>query len=1000
MARLVTSRYTTPGVYIGQLITPKGGNLAADARVTDYIGRGSRLAVGRNLPIRRSFIFDETLTLPSIPPYETILAYPSDGTKDRPVRVFDSLTGRELRQDEWDFTKVGPYFQKVIISPQTFSPQAVYKIDYQSVSRNINDPLPVGDLRNIKALGNQPDRAQYKDFKDFYVPFSFVSPVADPANFLTDSILTSIFPDGSNLGAGTISQAMTSEFAHDYNRFYELEVVSVGGAPSSFNATFTWKARPYSGGLYAEPPVPLNLAAPAPTFNADETNPPSLEQELEHGIKVSIAFDLGTNFSVGDKFYFNGVGPGLIEFDGRLLNSNQYLLYGPVVASLIGGSTGAVSHAADTDYSGDYNNKYRIECINAGGPFGARFATFVWAAYGETIGANGTFTINEGSSLDVSLSQGIKVSMSFGAGNYVIGDEFDFAILAPRTFYQAKDDRVLSLSISSATNPGADTGVVTGAYSTGTPEGGYGSWTANVNNLIGPSAEEGYFSVKDGLSLAVRNAIRGNINGTSYQASDEFVGSVSSTNQIDWSLTAKIEETRELAGVRTDVTGQITGTAGSLYVTLDNIYDVGSVEIKDSVTLLTVSHVEIPGTRFVQLMSMPVNTIIINYSYRGEEPAPGQLYYLTAEYLRPASLYNNPTLILDRQSGRDFLAPSESNNHLYIMNELAFANNAPACYYTQPQDGDGDGILNTTDVDAALTAHEGISRATDLCLLSLIDSLSASLAVNEKANDPFEKREQMLWVGMPIGTPIGDIDTQDSLVFTARRTLQTTPQSGARGTRVLVAPTQATMTLALDNGVTQSVTLDGSFVAGATSALVNSFADPATTILRKNLSGFDSIQVYTEPQNSILGNASITFMSNQGNSVYRFEEDVTVHSDDEEFQLISATIQKQYVTKVVRREMDSQLISVVLPSPAATIAFIRATLGAILIGILGRGIIANYQDEAGNPREFDSNADIVILRDTSSLTKYDFWYAFWIRTPLKRLFGLYAVNTNDFGQTL
>ena len=70
-ARLTTSRYTVPGVYIGQLIRPGPGNLNADARVCNYIGQGSRLAQIQNSAIRRSFVFDEDLTFPPSAPFET-----------------------------------------------------------------------------------------------------------------------------------------------------------------------------------------------------------------------------------------------------------------------------------------------------------------------------------------------------------------------------------------------------------------------------------------------------------------------------------------------------------------------------------------------------------------------------------------------------------------------------------------------------------------------------------------------------------------------------------------------------------------------------------------------------------------------------------------------------------------------------------------------------------------------------------------------------------------
>ena len=802
-----------------------------------------------------------------------------------------------------------------------------------------------------------------------------------------------MFPDVGNVGSGIANIDIAASFNHNYNRFYALTVIAASGAPGAYQATFEWSATRYSGGRNTLPPTPLYSSVPKPNFISQESDPSSLVVDLELGIKVNISFASG-NFAVGDAFYFNGVGPSLIEWDSRYFNTNQYLTFSAIDATATG--TGSLAYAANNNYIGTYNCKFRLQVTSSGGIAGSRTVTFVWCQYGDLMGPSSIVTVHEATPT-FTLTQGVYLSVVFGAGNFNTGDEFDFDVYAPRIFYGAKDNRVYKLTVSSATNAGADVGAVSGAYSTGTTTGGFGSWSAHVNTLSGVSQQTGFFLLPDNVRLAIRNAMRGNINGTSFATGDLFDAAISSEDVFDWSLTTKVEEIREVSSFLVDITGLVTGTAGTSYIILDNAYLSGTVQVTDQDTSAPISIVELPNTRFVAFITTPTAPIVIDYLYIGEEPSPGQLYYLTANYLRPRTLYNVPTQILDRNDGRLFLGPAETDNFLYIMNELVFDNAAPGAYYTQAYDSDGDGVLQKTDILEALSAHEQVSRPSDLCVLSQFDSLSDSLAINEKANDPFERREQMLWVGAPIGTPIGDIDTPDSLIYLARSTLQVPPQSVAQGTRVLVAPTEATKTILLDNGISQSVTLDGSFVAGATSALVNSFADPAKTILRSTLAGFDTIQVYTVPQNLLIGNASITWMTQIGSGVYRFEEDITVHTMAEEFQLISATTQKQFVTKLIRREMDANLISIVVPNAGAAIAIIKSQLSELLLGLLGRGLIADYQDANGNPRAFDTEKDIVVTRDTSTLTKYNFFYSYYIKAPIKRLFGLYVVNSNDFG---
>ena len=992
-ARLTTSRYTRPGVYIGQLIRPRPGNLSADARVCNYLGRGSELAVGRNLGVRRSFVFEEELILPDSAPFEHVLAYPSNGVKDAPIRVFDSITGLELLTSQWEFVKSGDVFTKVILSPEIYDKNAAYLIDYQSTSRSVSDPLPVQDLRAILRVGLTQDRDQYRDFNDFFIPYTFTGPIADDANSKQDSSLSAIIRDTGNTGPTSNKVETAGAFLHDYNRFYELEVTAISGTSGTFTTDFKWKAVRYSGGRNAAAPIPLDPSGTQPTFTLDETNALSLTQALEFGIQAEFDYASASNFDVGDKFYFNAVGPGLIEFDSRYYNTNQFADVSDVdQLNQEVGSTGVLVTSPKTAYTGDFNLKYQFECIAASGVAPNRQATYIYAIYGDIIAPTGQFTINEGG--DVGLIYGVWLDADFGGSNFVVGDVFEVEALAPREFYQAKDDRNIKLEISSVIFAGADESTILGSFSTGTKEGGFGSFQADTNLLLGSNQETGKIVINDNLTYYMRNAIQGNINGASVINGDLFESAVVSNELIDWRLTSQVEESRETTSVLTDVTGAVTGTAGTPYIVLSNVYASGTVFVVDE-SNIPVSFFEIPGTRFLGLIIAPTETITISYEYRGEEPAPGQLYFMTLTTLRPDEFFNTPQLILERAEGRNLLAPSTADNHLYIMNELAFANGAPGLYVTQPRDADGDGLIVETDVREALLAHSGISRVTDLCLLSFFDNLSDAMAVNETGNDPFQKREQMLWVGAPIGTPIGDIDTPNSLVFLARNTLQVSPQSPAQGTRVLMAPTECSVTIELEGGQSSQVVLDGSFVAGATSALVNSFADPSSTILRRNVTGFDNIQVYSEPEDMILGQASITYMSDLGSSVFRYEEDITIHTIAEEFQLINATTQKQFVTRVVRREMDAALISLVPPSTEAGVATIRATLGGILLGLLGRGLVAPYQNDDGTVREFDPDSDIVVYRDTESLTLYFFAYTFFIKAQIKRIFGLFTVNTND-----
>jgi hypothetical protein len=479
--------------------------------------------------------------------------------------------------------------------------------------------------------------------------------------------------------------------------------------------------------------------------------------------------------------------------------------------------------------------------------------------------------------------------------------------------------------------------------------------------------------------------------------SDQFSFTANDQNTIDWSLVQQREQEFETDDLIVDVNGTVTGIPGQTYIILAEIPEDSTVAVVTTSGLVPVASVEVPGSPFVALPVAPTETVTATYETRGAEPDPGQLYYFTANFLRGTELYNTPILVLDRDDGRTLLGPPSVDNHLHITNELAFDNNVFGAYYIQVADADEDGVFQQTDFKEALIATESVDNITDRVVLSRQDAWGDQLAVNERANDPFARRESLDWFGAPIGTPIGDRQTPDTLRFIADKPLRVFGSSPSHGTRILAGPTQATVNIVLQSGDTVEVTVDGSFVAAALASLTASFADPANTILKKNLAGFQSVQTYTPKENALLGDAGAIYVTDLGNGVIRIEEDTTVDTFAIDFYLISAMVQKQFVTKVVRREMANSVVALIVPSAAAGVGIIKASLSAILLGLLGRGIIGQYEDDQQNVRKFDPEADVVVFRDSADATLYHMFYAYFLRFPIKRVFGLFTVNTNDFG---
>lgn len=245
--------------------------------------------------------------------------------------------------------------------------------------------------------------------------------------------------------------------------------------------------------------------------------------------------------------------------------------------------------------------------------------------------------------------------------------------------------------------------------------------------------------------------------------------------------------------------------------------------------------------------------------------------------------------------------------------------------------------------------------------------------------------------GPAAGTPIGDADTEGSLVSTAKNTLQVFGPSYAHGTRIMVAPRVAKKTMTLsDNTVTQ-VTLDGSFVAAATAACVAGSPTYSQTLLKTKLRGFDYVETFGNSQNLILGAAGLIFFSDAGFGSYTFEEDQTVDKYAAEFHEILPMRQKQDVERIVRREMDASVIGMVPNTQGDATATIASKLMQVLIGLVNTGVLPPYQDESGNARQI-SSADVDVFVDENDPTKYNFLFGFYTRFAIKRLYGLYVTN--------
>lgn len=1005
IATLATTRYVEVGTYIGQFFLPGAGALPNEIRVVCLVGRGDRTIIIKNNQIRRSFVYDEPVIFTAIAPFIATLRYPTDGNQSSPTSLRTG-DGIEISSNKWSYILTMDGYTQIQLIDSAYDPTALYFLSYQSTSRNVIDPIPVitvqqlqatAQVREIQALGVLQDQQEFVEYQDFTGTYEIDPPVGVPSNS-NPSTSFSALNTTAVAGTGTLSLNPSALYSHPYNRLYCVTCTNAVGLAPNRTADFTWTSTPVSFGNHALPPVPLNPVESAPTFTLNEASPSSMTQLLELGVLLD--FDFGaTNFNTSDVFYFQGNGVSLIELDPKLLNTNQFTEFSAIVPTLMPMSTGSVEFQSLTsayNYT-EHNLTFKLKVISATGVTPVRQAVFVWAAYG-TMMASGTFTVDETSPTSFVQplgASGIDISLSFGATQFVAGDMFNFVVTSPRIFYKGKEAvRNTKFTVGAVTYPSTDRTAIAGSFLTDTPEGRYGNWMADT------SVSQGRFEIPDGLRFYIRNPYVSSLvvpvtSGSMLNTGDIFNMQTRFTGGLDFSLLTEDTQTfSNPSEIATDTAGAVTGVVGAKYITLAHM-PVEIISLIEIATSMPITYTQVAGTPYLILptgFGISDGDLMANYRWSGNEPAPGQIYYITASYLRPIEFYNTPFLFLSHTDTQTFLAPSTVRNDLYIGSEICWDYGIFGLFVIQVKDADDDGLYSREDFKVAISAFLQDRRATDLVVLNFFASLPDQLQIINSANDPFELHESLTWIGTPIGTPIGSETDLGSLVFLSRKTLAVYGQSPAHGTRILVGSTRATRTITLQDKTSTSVTLDGSFIAAAMAALNSAFVDPKETILFKTITSFDTMQTYTNPENALLGGNNIVFLSDEGSGVFRLKEDITTDPFSPDTLNINQMVQKQFVTRDIRRTINNSLISMVFPSAETGVITLQSILAARLSSLSGNNLIGYYQDSSGNVRDIDPTTDALVFRDTNDPTLFHIGYNYFLATTAKRVYGLYTVN--------
>lgn len=403
----------------------------------------------------------------------------------------------------------------------------------------------------------------------------------------------------------------------------------------------------------------------------------------------------------------------------------------------------------------------------------------------------------------------------------------------------------------------------------------------------------------------------------------------------------------------------------------------------------------------------PTQTLTVTGT--GLAPVSGSTYFATYTYERPSADYNAPRQFFTLEQALAFTGPVSSTNPLALATEITFRNGAPSVMLVQVNDASNPGSPIPVEFQAALDASAVRSTATDLVVLDTnLDTQTRLIQHIEDQSGPIEQNFRRGYFGMPVNTPIGDVDTADSYVFRAANTLQVAADSPARGRLMLVSPPGIEgirKTFLLEDGTTEAVRLDSTYIACGIVGRLASFASPADALVRASVGGFDAAEADFTPwvrsERAQLASNGVTVLTFDAGRFLLLDPCSTERAGGGliQFEQWSSSIQKDNIVRQVRSTLDANVVGIVPVDVADFIIDVKQFIANVLTSAIAEGAIGPFVDPNGNRRAIDLNQDIVVEQSPTDPTQYNFNFFFNLRYPALRLFGQYSVDNPFFSQT-
>jgi len=385
----------------------------------------------------------------------------------------------------------------------------------------------------------------------------------------------------------------------------------------------------------------------------------------------------------------------------------------------------------------------------------------------------------------------------------------------------------------------------------------------------------------------------------------------------------------------------------------------------------------------------------------GSKPGIGVIYFITYEYARLTTDYNNPKRYFSEDQMTADLTPVSMSNVLSTYGQIAFENSAPSVVCCQVNDLTLPGFPTVNEIKAAIDALAISSVTTDVVVADTRLNVQTYLINHiEVQSSPTEKNYRSGWFGMPAGTVVGDKDTPDSFVYRAAVTLQVAPDSPARGRMILIAPSGVKRTISLDDGSSLDLTMNSTALGCAIAARHTSYTSPAISLANKTIVGFDSatFPTYLKAERAQLASNGTMVVTMDGGNL-RILDPVTTEGGGgklQKFMFRETASQKDNVTRAVDQTISRNLQGIVPTDLADFIFDIKVFVSGVLTSLIETGAIGPFKDANGVSRDIDLSKDVQAEQSKNDQTKFKFRYWYTLRYPALRFEGQFSVDSPFF----